>query len=104
MDLETSRPDRGNEKHQSDRNQATGRKLQVGQLDSRTGLGCLTCTVSANSNAFSMLLHAQILQRAVAVVNFARGWGLCVPFLLRSMVHANLMPSAMQGARRELSW
>ena len=40
-----SRPpdlNRGNGKHQSDRNQATGRKLQVGQLDSRTGLGCLT--------------------------------------------------------------
>ena len=33
-----SRPpdlNRGNGKHQSDRNQATGRKLQVGQLDSR---------------------------------------------------------------------
>ena len=29
-------------KRQSGRNQATGRKLQVGQLDSRTGLGCLT--------------------------------------------------------------
>ena len=43
-----SRPpdlNRGNGKHQSDRNQATGRKLQVGQLDSRTGLGCLTITL-----------------------------------------------------------
>ena len=42
-----SRPpdlNRGNGKHQSDRNQATGRKLQVGQLDSRTGLGCLTAS------------------------------------------------------------
>ena len=40
-----SRPpdlNRGNGKHQSDRNQATGRKLQVGKLDSRADLGCLT--------------------------------------------------------------
>ena len=40
-DLNLNR-NRGNGKHQPDRNQATGRKLQVGQLDSRTGLGCLT--------------------------------------------------------------
>ena len=39
LDLNLSRR---NGKRQSGRNQATGRKLQVGQLDSRTGLGCLT--------------------------------------------------------------
>ena len=52
-----SRPpdlNRGNGKHQSDRNQATGRKLQVGQLDSRTGLGCLTdCRVTVVKGAYS---------------------------------------------------
>ena len=39
LDLNLSRR---NGKRQSGRNQATGRTLQVGQLDSRTGLGCLT--------------------------------------------------------------
>ena len=42
LDLKTSGPESEKWKHQSERNQATGRKLQVGQLDSGTGLGCLT--------------------------------------------------------------
>ena len=57
LDLNLSRR---NGKRQSGRNQATGRKLQVGQLDSRTGLGRLTDLVvdipSVGVSPFPLLL------------------------------------------------
>ena len=61
-----SRPpdlNRGNGKHQSDRNQATGRKLQVGQLDSRTGLGCLTIERKPECDSLCRRKKGEILEK-----------------------------------------
>ena len=57
LDLNLSRR---NGKRQSGRNQATGRKLQVGQLDSRTGLGCLTLIATIIEES-STLFHENFL-------------------------------------------